>query len=378
MHQYRDVIALPGESLGTTDKTEHKIMVKPDTKPVCIPAYRLPHSQRQVVDEQVKDMLDQGVIQHSRSPWNSPLFLVTKKDGSFSPVINIRKVIKVTEDDRYPLPVLGDLLMSLGQGNTIYSSLDLLSGYWQVLMAAESREITAFSNPSGHFEWLRMPFGLKTAPITFQRMINTLFSVLIGKGVYTYLDDLIICSKNGDSHLAKLEAVLLKFRKAGLKAKLTKCEFLKSKITFLGHIVDGDGIHTMDDKISAIKNFQQPQNVQKVRSFLGLCGCLRPFTRGFARIASPLTQILRKEVPFHWNAPQDKSFNDLKSAFINALALAFPDYSVPLSLYTDASTLGLGAVFMQPDTRGKNHAIAYARRTLNQAEAGNPSDCLGF
>ncbi len=128
--------------------------------------------------------------------------------------------------------------MSLGQGNTIFSSLDLLSGYWQVPVSVESREITAFSTPSGHFEWLRMPFGLKTAPITFQRMINTLFSDLIGKGVYAYLDDLIICSKDGDSHLAKLEAVLLKLREAGLKAKLTKCEFLKSKITFLGHTVD--------------------------------------------------------------------------------------------------------------------------------------------
>ncbi len=171
-------------------------------------------------------MLDQGVIQHSRSPWNSPLFLVPKKDGSFRPVIDFRKVSEVTEDDRYPLLVLGDLLMSLRKGNIISSSLDLLSLHWQVPMAAESREITAFSNPSGHCEWLRMPFGLKTAPTTFQRMINTLFSDLIGKGVYAYLDDLIICSKDDDSHLAKLEAVLLKLRDAGLKAKLTKCEFL--------------------------------------------------------------------------------------------------------------------------------------------------------
>ncbi len=105
-------------------------------------------------------------------------------------------------------------------------------------MAAESRESTSFITPSGHFEWLRMPFGLKTAPITFQRMINTVFSDLIGKGVYAYLDDLIICSKNGDSQPAKLEAMLLKLREAGLKAKLTKYEFLKSKITFLGHTVD--------------------------------------------------------------------------------------------------------------------------------------------
>ncbi len=120
-------------------------------------------------------------------------------------------------------------------------------------LAPESREVTAFSTPTGHLKWLRMPFGLKSAPITFQRMINTLFADMLGKDVYAYLDDLIICSKNGDTHLAILEGVLLKLEEACLKAKLTKCEFLKAKITFLCHTVDANGIHTMDNKISAIK-----------------------------------------------------------------------------------------------------------------------------
>ncbi len=225
--------------------------------------------------------------------------LVPKKDGRFRPVIDFRKVSEETEDERYPLPVLGNLLMSLGQGNTIFSSLDLLSGYWHVPLATESRDITAFSSPSGHFEWLRMPFGLKTAPIIFQRLINILFSDMIGKEIYVYLDDFIICSNDGDSHLARLEAVLLKLREATLKDKLTKCEYLKPKITFLGHTVDGDGIHTMDDKISAIKNFPQPQTVENVRSFLGLSGYYRPFIKVFARLASPLTHLLKKVVPFH-------------------------------------------------------------------------------
>ncbi len=133
---------------------------------------------------------------------------------------------------------------------------------------------------------------------------------MIGKEVYAYLDDLIICSKDGDSHLTKLEAVPLKLREAGLKVKLTKCEFLKPKITFLGHTVDGDG--TMDDKISAIKNFPQPQTAENVRSFLGLSSYYRPFIKGFARLASTLKQLSKKEVPFHWNASQHKSFTDLK------------------------------------------------------------------
>ncbi len=154
LRTYQDVIVLPGESLGATDKAEHLIRLKPGTKMVYIPAYGLPHSQRQIVDDQVDDMLRQGVIQHSWSPWNSPLLLVPKKDGQFRPVIDFRKVNEVKEDDQYPLPVPSDLLMSLGHGNTVFSSLDLLSGYWQVSLAPESREVTAFSTPHGHFEWL--------------------------------------------------------------------------------------------------------------------------------------------------------------------------------------------------------------------------------
>ena len=299
LNKYREVIALPGESLGTAVGTEHNIKLKSGTKPIYVPAYRLPHSQRQIVEEHIKDMKAQGVIQDSRSPWNSPLFLVPKKDGSYRPVIDFRKVNEVTEDDRFPLPVLNDLLMSLGLGNTIFSSLDLLSGYWQVPMAPESRAVTAFSTPLGHFEFKSMPFGLKNAPVTFSRMMNTLLSDVLGKNVYAYLDDVIIYNKDPKSHFRTLETVLRKFKEAGLKAKLSKCEFLKAKIAFLGHQVDHAGIHTMDDKVRAIKHYPRPTGVDKVRSFLGLCGYYRPFVPEFARIASLLTKLTRKEVPFH-------------------------------------------------------------------------------
>ena len=199
--------------------------------------------------------------------------------------------------------------------------------------------------------------------------MNTIFADQLGKNVYAYLDDVIICGKDSKSHLDSLKAVLLKLRQAGLKAKLSKCEFLKSKIQFLGHVVDGDGIHTMEDKIKAVKNFPQPKTAENVRSFLGLCGYYRQFVKGFSAIASPLNILLKKDVPFHWNAAQDKSFNDLKFALTHAPVLAFPDYQVPFILYTDASALGLGAVLMQADAEGKNHVIAYASRTLNPAEA---------
>ncbi len=189
LHKYREVIALPGESLGATDKAKHHVKLRHKTKPVFIPAYRLLHGQRQIVDEQVKYILKQGVIQSSRSPWNSLLFLIPKGDKQFRPVIDFRKVNEVTEDVWYPLPVLSDLLMSLGHGNKIFSSFNLLRGYSQALMPPESGKITAFSTSKGHFEWVRIIFCLKSAPITLQRMINNSFSDMLGNG--PYLDDLL-------------------------------------------------------------------------------------------------------------------------------------------------------------------------------------------
>ncbi len=155
-------------------------------------------------------------------------------------------------------------------------------------MAPEARAIIAFSTPSGHFEWFCMPFGLNSAPITFQRLMNTLLGDLLGKDFFAYLDDLIICSKDADSHFASLEDALDKLRTAGLKFKLFKCAFLKAKVSFLGHMVDSSGIHIQTDKIEAIKNFPQPRSIENVLSVLGLCGYYSPFISGFAKIASPL------------------------------------------------------------------------------------------
>ncbi len=217
-----------------------------------------------------------------------------------------------------------------------------------------------------------MPFALKTAPITFQRMIQTLLGDLKDQNVFAYLDDVIIVFPDVDSHLASLETVFSQLQSAGLKVKLLKCEFLRNRIRFLGHGINENGIHTQADKIEAVSKFPVPKTVDHVRSFLGLAGYNRPFVRHFSAIASPLNHLLKNGVTFHWDAPQHKSFEDLKSALTSAPVLRFPDYAKPLTLYTDASQSGLGAVLMQPDSRGKLGAIAFASRSLNRAE-GNYS-----
>ncbi len=163
-------------------------------------------------------------------------------------------------------------------------------------MAPVSGKITAFSTSSGHFEWLKMRFGLKNSPMTFQRLINDGFAGILGKHVFSYLDDIIVTGKNPETHLASLELVFQRLQATGLKVKLTKCQFLRSKINFLGHTVDGHGIHTDDSKVLAIKRFSQSKTVENVRSYLGLAGYYRPLIKGFATIASSLTQLLKKDV----------------------------------------------------------------------------------
>ena len=365
----RQALALPGEPLGVTDRVTHHIDLKPGTSPVYVPSYRLPHSQRKVAHDLVDDMLAEGIIQESHSPWNSPLFLVPKKDGSYRAVVDFRRVNDVTVPDHYPLPVLQDLLQSIGKNNTVFSTLDLKSGFWQIPLDENSRHITAFSTPFGHYEWLRCPMGLRNSPLTCQRLINSIFQGLIGHGLFVYLDDLILVSQDLDSHLTKLALVLQKFSDAGLKLNLPKCKFLRARIEFLGHLVDKDGIHTTPDKVKAVQNFPVPTSVNNVRSFLGLAGYYRAFIQDFATIAAPLTRLLKKDVPFVWTNAHQRSFEFLKTTLTNAPILAFPDYSLPFTICTDASAKGLGAVLMQQVEPRRPHVIAYASRTLNTAES---------
>lgn len=267
---HRQALALPGEPLGVTDRVQHQIDLQPGTRPIYVPSYRLPRSQRQVADNLVRDMLEEGIIQESHSPWNSPLFLVPKKDGTYRAVVDFRRVNSVTIPDHYPLPVLSDILQSIGKDNTVFSTLDLKSGFWQIPLEENSRQVTAFSTPKGHYEWLRCPMGLRNSPLTCQRLVDSLFQGLIGDGLFVYLDDLILVSQNLDSHFAKLSLVLQKFTEAGLKLNLTKCKFLRASIEFLGHVVDKDGIHTTSEKIKAVQHFPSPKSTDNVNHFLAL------------------------------------------------------------------------------------------------------------
>ena len=370
---------LPGEdgAIGRAQHMQHTINLEPGSRPLYIPAYRLPHSRKEIMNSLTDEMLKQGIIESSSSPWSSPILLVPKPDGTFRPVIDYRGLNKLTIPDRFPVPILKDLLQDIGAGHTIFSTIDLSKGFWQVELDKHSRPLTAFTTPKGHFHFRRMPFGLRNAPIFFNRLMSITMSGLIGPTCLLYLDDLIVASQTIPEHISKLEAVFKRLADAGLTINPKKSLFFKSSIKYLGHIVDKHGLRPNNDKIVAITDFPQPKTVKQIKSFLGLIGFYRPFIKNFGKIAIPLTSMLCKDEIFEWSKQAEDAFKTLKTAITEAPVLIFPHYDLPFELTTDASSLGLGAVLMQR-VNGRLHPIAFASRKTSRPESAYSATDLEF
>ena len=366
--QTHNTIAIEGDKLGSTNLITHHIPVKPNTEPIYIPAYRFPHSKRKILDNIIEDMLLADVIEASDSPWNFPLFLVPKKNGEWRPVVDYRRLNKVCEKTRFPLPILKDILMSIGEDNKVFTTLDLLSGYHQVPLDTESKKYTSFSTPTGKYAYKKLPMGCSGAPLAFQRLVNTIFKGVLGTYVHVFMDDILICSPDVKTHLKHIQEVFSRLHDAGLKVKLSKCKFLKERLIFLGHVLDGNGVHTSQDKISSILKYPTPVDVKTLQSFLGLAGFYRSFIKDYSKIAKPLTHLLKKDEEFNWGNDQEKAFLSLKEKLSSTPVLAYPNFNNPFYVYTDASGVGLGAVLMQKDCRGKLRPLAFASRVLNKAE----------
>ena len=363
--QYSDVF---DPSLGHTTVITHKIDTG-DAAPIRQYPRRLPYAYREETDKQVSEMLQQGVIKPSNSPWASPVVLVKKKDGTFRFCIDYRKLNAITKKDAHPLPRVDDLLDAL-QGSCMFSTLDLRSGYWQVSMDPQDQHKTAFVTPSGLWEFQRMPFGVSNGCATFQRAIEIVLSGLTYETCLCYFDDVIVPSSNLQQQCERLALVLERFRKHNLRVKATKCTFGANKVNYLGHVVSAKGVHTDPDKIKAVSLLAEPQNVEQVRSFLGLAGYYRKFIPKFAMLAAPLVSLTKKGTKFHWSKEHSESFLVLKDLLCQAPVLAYPRFDHPFVLQTDASDLGLGAVLTQIDADGNERVISYASRPLTDREKG--------
>ena len=323
-----------------------------------------------------------GAIRRSNSPWASPIVLVKKKDGSLRFCIDLRKLNARTIKDAYSLPRIEESLDCLN-GASIFTSLDLKSGYWQVELDDESIPLTAFTvGPLGFYECVRMPFGLTNAPATFQRLMESCLGEMHLNWCIIYLDDVII-SRTPEEHVQRLRSVLQKLRAAGLKLKPSKCEFFKDRISYLGHIVSKDGVETDPKKIQVIVDWPVPKTVYDVRSFLGFSNYYRKFMYRYSQIAKPLNNLIsgenakKKKAPVDWKDCHQEAFDKLKELCSKTPILAYADYTKPFRVYTDASEIGLGAVISQKQ-EDRELVIAYASRSLNKAERRYDAHKLEF
>lgn len=363
--EYEDIFQSPSGEIGQTKIVEHRINTG-DEHPIRIPARRISPSQKVVVEQELDKMLRDGIIQPSNSPWAAPVVLVTKKDGSVRFCIDYRKLNSITKKDAFPLPRIDDALDTLA-GAKWFSTLDLASGYWQCRMNQEDKEKTAFSTHKGHFEWNVMPFGLCNAPATFSRLMQLVLGGLNWIKCLCYLDDVIIFGHTFEVALSNLREVFQCIREANLKLKQKKCDLFQTEVSYLGHVVSAAGITCDPKKVKAVRDWPVPENVSEVRSFLGLAGYYRRFIPNFSEVASPLTNLTRKNKRFSWDSACEISFETLKTLLTSAPILSYPTETGKFVLDTDASATGLGAVLSQIQ-EGEERVIAFASRTLNKSQ----------
>lgn len=379
MDNYDKVFADPVESLPYNTNIIATIRTI-DNDPVYSRPYPYPMGLSNFVHKEIEDLLRNGIIKPSRSPYNNPLWVVDKKgvdelgNKKKRLVIDFRKLNDKTIDDKYPIPDITVILSNLGRGK-FFTTLDLKSGFHQILLSEKDREKTAFSINNGKFELCRLGFGLKNAPSIFQRAIDDVLRENIGKFLHVYIDDIIIYSETEEDHIKHIEWALKSLLSANMRVSLEKSHFFKSEVEYLGFVVSADGIRTCPAKVEAIANFKEPQNLFELRSFLGLAGYYRRFIKGFAQIASPLTNILKgengtvsahrsKNVKVCFNEEQIQAFLKLRQILSSEdVVLLYPDYAKPFELTTDASSFGLGAVLSQ---NGK--PITMISRTLEDGE----------
>ncbi|GJX47779.1 putative nucleotidyltransferase, ribonuclease H [Tanacetum coccineum] len=348
--------------LPPTRQVEFQIDLVPGAAPVARAPYRLAPAEMQELSAQLQELSDRGFIRPSSSPWGAPVLFVKKKDGSFRMCIDYRELNKLTVKNRYPLPRIDDLFDQL-QGSRVYSKIDLRSGYHQLRVREEDISKTAFRTRYGHYEFQVMPFGLTNAPAVFMDLMNRVCKPYLDRFVIVFIDDILIYSKSRKEHEGHLKLILNLLKKEELYAKFSKCEFWLSKVQFLGHVIDSEGIHVDPAKIEAIKDWASPKTPTEIRQFLGLAGYYRRFIEGFSKIARPMTKLTQKSVKFEWGEKAEAAFQLLKQKLCSAPILALPEGSENFVVYCDASHKGLGAVLMQ-----REKVIAYASRQLKVHE----------
>ena len=366
------------DKLGSTSLVEFTIDTG-DAKPQRSNPIRVSVSERRVIAEKVDKFIRQGLAQPSTSPWAASVVLVKKKrEQDYRFCVDYRRLNSVTKRDVYPLPRIDDVLDRLA-GAKWFASIDLLSGYHQITVAADDREKTAFATPDGLFEFTRMPFGVQNGPACFQRLMDRVLRHLKWSMCLVYLDDCLVFGATFDQLLERLHLVLTAIENAGLTINPRKCVFATDRVFHLGHVIDAGGIRPNPEKVSALSEMIV-KNVKTLRSFIGVASFFRKFVPGFSIIAQPLFKLLKKNVPWSWGLEQEEAKSKLIEMLTTAPVLAHYDEDLDVVVQTDASQEGLGAVLLQDGGDGPR-PISYISRGLDDAEKKrhcNELECLAL
>ena len=291
---------------------------------------------------------------------------VLKPDGSVRICGDFRVTVNlVSKLDKYPIPKAKDLFAKLSNGK-YFSKIDLRQAYQQLEVDEESQQYLVVNTHKGLFKYRRLPYGVASSPGIFQRVMESLLQGI--DGVEVYIDDILISGSTEEEHLKALEEVLRRLEKAGLRVKLKKCMFMRPSVEYLGHKIDANGLHPLQDKVHAIKEAPTPQSVQELRSYLGLLTYYNKFLPNLSTTLHPLHKLLQKNVPWRWRAEQEKAFAKSKELLTSTKFLAHFDSTQKLTLACDASSYGVGAVLAHKMPDGSKRPIGYASRTLTKSE----------
>lgn len=368
-HKYISVFeAKQADKLPPRRTWDHAIEIEDGKEPPWGPIYALSETELKALKEYLDEMLGSGKIRPSKSPAGAPILFVPKPHGrGLRLCVDYRGLNKITIKNRYPLPLMNELRDRV-EGSTIFTKIDLKSGFNLIRIRAGDEWKTAFRTRYGHYEYLVMPFGLANAPASFQNMMNDIFKDLIDRGLVIYMDDLFMYSKTLEEHEKLVLEVLKRLKENGLVAAIDKCLFHQPKAEFLGHIISSKGVEMSDDKIKAIKEWQRPQKLKDVQSFMGFANFYRRFIKDFSKICKPITDTTKnKGKSFQWNDQCELAFNSLKDIFISAPILRHFDPNLPTVVETDASDFAIGAVLSQVFEQ-RLHPIAFHSRKMDKAE----------
>lgn len=372
---------LSSKAPGRTNLAQHYIDTG-DARPIKQRQYPISPALQVHLNGLIDEMLEQGVIEPSTSPWSSPILLVKKKDDSFRLCFDGRKLNEVTVKDSYPLPLIDSILKKVGNAKYI-SSLDLTKAFWNVPLEESSKAKTAFQvHGKGLFHFRMMPFGLCNSAQTLQRLMDTILGPELDPYVFCYLDDIVVVTESFEKHLDILHEVHRRLEKSGLKINFEKCKFARDSLSFLGFVIDKQGLKTDPDKVRSILETPIPRNTTEVRGLIGVLQWYRRFIKDFSTVSEPITSLIkgnRKRLPIVWTQEADDAFKALKQQLVSAPILVSPDFTQPFYIQTDASDVGLGAVLFQVRD-GFEHPIAFASRKLTKCEkkySVTEKECLG-